>query len=118
MFGIGTWELVIIVALALIILGPAKLPEVARALGKTFSQLRRSVEDVKREIDVDGLRRDIEKEIGVEDLKSFNKDMNNAARSLLEVEPERPLADAKKSLPAPRDAGSGPEESDSKPRDD
>jgi Tat protein translocase TatB subunit len=56
MFGIGTWELLIILVLALVILGPSKLPEVARQIGKTLHKLRRTADEVRREIDLEGVR--------------------------------------------------------------
>lgn len=59
MFGIGTWELVVILALALIILGPAKLPQVAKSIGKGLATLRKSADEVKKEVDLDGLAAEI-----------------------------------------------------------
>ena len=41
-FGIGTWEILLILVLALIIWGPGKLPEIARTLGKTARVLRKA----------------------------------------------------------------------------
>jgi len=49
MFGIGMPELLLILALALIVLGPKKLPELARALGKGMAELRRATDDIKDE---------------------------------------------------------------------
>jgi Tat protein translocase TatB subunit len=49
MFGIGMPELLLILALALIVLGPKKLPELARALGKGLAELRRATEEIKDE---------------------------------------------------------------------
>jgi Tat protein translocase TatB subunit len=49
MFGIGMPELLMILALALIVLGPKKLPELARALGKGMAELRRATEEIKDE---------------------------------------------------------------------
>jgi len=49
MFGIGMPELLLILALALIVLGPKKLPELARALGKGMAELRKATEDIKDE---------------------------------------------------------------------
>ena len=51
MFGIGTSELLIIVAIALIILGPKKLPELARSLGRTLGELRKTTDELKASID-------------------------------------------------------------------
>ena len=50
MFGIGMPELLLILAVALIVLGPKKLPEMARALGRGLAEFRRTTDDVKREM--------------------------------------------------------------------
>jgi len=50
MFGIGTSELLIIVGLALILLGPKKLPELARSIGKTMGDLRKTTDELKETI--------------------------------------------------------------------
>ena len=49
MFGIGMPELLLILGLALIVLGPKKLPELARALGKGLAELRRATDEIKDE---------------------------------------------------------------------
>jgi Tat protein translocase TatB subunit len=50
MFGIGLPELLIIAALALILIGPKKLPDLAKSLGKTLGELRKATDDVKETI--------------------------------------------------------------------
>lgn len=50
MFGIGTPELVVIFIVALVVLGPKRLPEVARALGKGLAELRRATAGVSEEL--------------------------------------------------------------------
>ena len=41
-FGIGTWEILLILVLALIIWGPGRLPEIARTLGKVTRTLKKA----------------------------------------------------------------------------
>lgn len=53
MFGIGTSEILIILLIALLVLGPSKLPEIARALGKGLAEFRKMSTDVKRQIDLE-----------------------------------------------------------------
>ncbi len=53
MFGIGMTEMVLIAALALIILGPKKLPDLARSLGKGFAEFKRATNELKSTIDLE-----------------------------------------------------------------
>ena len=51
MFDVGFSELVLIALLALIVLGPKRLPEVARTAGRWLGRLRRFMNDVKQDLD-------------------------------------------------------------------
>src|SRR5208337_3210156 len=51
MFGIGIPELVIIIIVALLVVGPSKLPELARSMGKALGEFRRLADDVKETIE-------------------------------------------------------------------
>lgn len=53
MFGIGMQELLVILAVALIIIGPKKLPEMARALGRAFAELQRATQDLRDSVEFD-----------------------------------------------------------------
>ena len=50
MFGVGLPELFVILAVALVVLGPQRLPEVARMLGRAYGQLRRASEEFQQTI--------------------------------------------------------------------
>ncbi len=49
MFGIGMTEMVVIFVIALVVLGPKRLPELARTLGRTLAEFRRTATDLRRE---------------------------------------------------------------------
>ena len=49
MFGIGMTELLVILAIALVVLGPKKLPEIARSLGRGLAEFRRASSEMRRE---------------------------------------------------------------------
>jgi Tat protein translocase TatB subunit len=50
MFGIGVPELLVIMVVALVVLGPKRLPEVAKALGKGLAEFRRATSDLTEEL--------------------------------------------------------------------
>ncbi len=59
MFGLGMPEILLILAIALIIIGPAKLPELAKTLGRAMGEFKRSAQDFKRSIDMETTLKDI-----------------------------------------------------------
>lgn len=58
MFNIGPGELVVILILALVLLGPDRLPEVARAVGKGMKELRKASEDLRQTVEQEIYRAD------------------------------------------------------------
>ncbi|MDW7645928.1 MAG: Sec-independent protein translocase protein TatB [Desulfuromonadales bacterium] len=53
MFGIGMPELLLILAVALIVIGPKKLPDIAKALGRGLGEFKKATEEFKNTIDVE-----------------------------------------------------------------
>jgi sec-independent protein translocase protein TatB len=70
-FDVGFSELMVIAVVALIVIGPERLPRVARTLGHLFGRLQRYVNDVKA---------DIAREIELEELRKFRSTVEEAAR--------------------------------------
>ncbi|HUP94238.1 MAG TPA: Sec-independent protein translocase protein TatB [Burkholderiales bacterium] len=72
MFDIGFSELMVIAIVALIVIGPERLPKVARTLGHLFGRMQRYVNDVKA---------DISREMELEELKRLQTTVQDAARA-------------------------------------
>jgi sec-independent protein translocase protein TatB len=70
-FDVGFSELMVIAVVALIVIGPERLPRVARTMGHLFGRLQRYVNDVKA---------DINREIELEELRKFKSTFEDAAR--------------------------------------
>ncbi len=66
MFGIGFPELLLVMALALVVIGPKRLPDIARALGRGFSEFKRTTDELKTtfqdEIRTDEIKQQLIKE--------------------------------------------------------
>ena len=73
MFDIGFSEIVVIAVVALIVIGPERLPKTARTLGHLFGRLQRYVNDVKS---------DISREMELEELRKLQQEMKSAASDL------------------------------------
>ena len=61
MFGLGTAELLIILFIALVVLGPKELPKVARTLGRGIRELQRAKDDLKKNIEFEDDTDDVNK---------------------------------------------------------
>lgn len=99
MFGIGMPELLVIAVIALLVVGPKKLPDLAKALGKGLSEFRKVTEEATDTI---------KETLKADDIK---KDMNDIKDSLLSGKGEE------KSAPVPPEASSPADTSTAKTAD-
>jgi len=88
MFGLGMSEVLIILAIALMVIGPKKLPDLAKTLGRAMGEFKKATQDFKRSIDME------------ETVKHFEAPSNIIKESLREastvLDPSE-LSDKKKS---------------------
>jgi sec-independent protein translocase protein TatB len=73
MFDLGFSELMLIALVALVVIGPERLPRVARTLGHLAGRLQRYVADVKA---------DINREVELDELKKMRDSMQEAASGM------------------------------------
>src|SRR5881275_1573349 len=71
MFDIGFSEIIVIGVVALVVIGPERLPKTARTLGLLFGRLQRYVSEVKA---------DINREMELDELRRLQREMQGAAR--------------------------------------
>ena len=62
MFSLGTTEILVILVVALLVIGPSKLPDVARTLGKGMAEFRRMSSDVKKTVDLETKLSDLDRQ--------------------------------------------------------
>lgn len=90
MFGIGTSELLVILLIALIVLGPKEIPKVARTLGRAMREFQRVTDELRHTIDM---------EIENDERASTKPQGNNVEEKkdgVKEDKPSNPDAEAKK----------------------
>ena len=51
MFGMGPWEIILILVVVLLVFGAKRIPEIAQSLGKGITEFKRGVKDVQTEIE-------------------------------------------------------------------
>ena len=73
MFDISFMEMLIVAIAALVVIGPERLPKVARQAGQWVSKMRRYVDDVKS---------DFNRQLELSELRDLKKDVEEAARSI------------------------------------
>jgi Tat protein translocase TatB subunit len=103
MFGIGMPELLVIAVIALLVVGPKKLPDIAKALGKGLSEFRKVTEEATDTI---------KETLKTDEIK---KDMNDIKDSLLYGKGEETKAPVPPAASAPADNNT-PKTADHKPQ--
>lgn len=73
MFDVSFTELMVVGVIALIVIGPERLPKVARTIGHLLGRAQRYVNDVKS---------DIQREIEIDELRKFKSEMEDAAQGV------------------------------------
>jgi|WetSurMetagenome_2_1015567.scaffolds.fasta_scaffold648115_1 Tat protein translocase TatB subunit len=85
MFGIGITELIIIAIVALLVVGPKRLPDLAKSMGKGLSEFKRAADDV-----TDGIKESLQ----TDDVKAHTTDMKETlTHSQQTTEPPLPPSD-------------------------
>ncbi|MGE8687449.1 MAG: Sec-independent protein translocase protein TatB [Achromobacter sp.] len=87
MFDVSLTELMVIGVVALIVIGPERLPKVARTVGHLLGRAQRYVNDVKS---------DIQREIELDELRKFKNEMEDAAQGV-----QKSLNDTQASIQEP-----------------
>jgi TatA/E family protein of Tat protein translocase len=87
MFGIGMPEMILILAIALIVIGPKKLPDLAKSLGRAMREFKKATNEFKETMQVDSELSEVKKAFN-----GINEDVKKAVD--LKPEPERKSADS------------------------
>lgn len=87
MFGIGMPEMILILAIALIVIGPKKLPDLAKSLGRAMREFKKATNEFKETIQLDTDLSDVKKAFN-----DINEDVKEAVD--LKVEPAEKTQDA------------------------
>jgi len=90
MFDIGFWELIFILVIALLVVGPERLPRVARTVGLWLGKARGLIASVKADIDrelaAEELKRTLARQAAVPELEEIIEEVDAGVRSVTERE--------------------------------
>jgi TatA/E family protein of Tat protein translocase len=89
MFGIGMPEMILILAIALIVIGPKKLPDLAKSLGRAMREFKKATNEFKETMQIDSELSDVKKAF-----TDINDNVKEAAD--LKLEPAKKIDDFNK----------------------
>lgn len=100
MFDIGFWEVVLLFVVALIVVGPERLPRLARTAGFWIGKARRIVSEVRgeveRELQMDEITRSIKRQDALKEMrqlsdrvKAINSDIQTEVNNAAHLNPDR-----------------------------
>ncbi len=96
MFGIGMPELILILAIALVVIGPKKLPDLAKSLGRAMNEFRKATREIKESFDVNEDFKDVR--------QSFDE-LKTDVRDVVTLNPVDSSTDPKPSAAGPKADG-------------
>lgn len=79
MFGIGMPEMILILAIALIVIGPKKLPDLAKSLGRAMREFKRATSEFKESIEIDDEIKELK------DVKKTFDDLSDEVKESIDV---------------------------------
>ncbi|MCH7518123.1 MAG: twin-arginine translocase TatA/TatE family subunit [Candidatus Dadabacteria bacterium] len=77
MFGIGTSEILIVLVIALLLLGPKEIPKIARTLGRGLRELERAKDELKQSIEFEAEKDEADSKKTAENEEPSDKDSNS-----------------------------------------
>jgi TatA/E family protein of Tat protein translocase len=89
MFGMGMPEILLVLAIALIVLGPKKLPEVAKSLGRGIAEFKKATQEFKDNLEVDNDLKEAKDAV-----QGMKKDLEDTVRTSMTPSPAAPVVDA------------------------
>ena len=90
MFGIGMPEMLLILAIALIVIGPKKLPDLAKSIGRAMGEFKKATNEIKQSMEVDSsfkdvkdtfteINDDIKKSVSFDTIEDYQPEKTSAA---------------------------------------
>ncbi len=106
MFNIGAAELILLLLIAFVVVGPNDLPKIARALGRFVRYIRQMIEEVKRETGFDevadelkGVERDVKQTLKSADIRpDLQKTQQDINKEFKSIEKDVNIKDIKNSI--------------------